>query len=132
MRRETCWNWACLSGTAITGEVVGLNLASGVNETGVTENVLWIGQVKTKLDLAVFTFDRYAPEKCWNIRTSDGLVNLLFEPKGKREEKLNAGLLASNFRQMFGYYSGTLTDHAGKVVTLKSVPGFAEDHYAKW
>ncbi len=132
MRRETNWNWACLSGRSACGKVVGLNLASGVNETGVTENALWIDDSLCKLDLAVFHFDRYQPQNPWRMTTSDGLVDLQFQPVGKRQEKLDAGFMASNFRQMFGYYSGTLKDRAGCSVVLKSVPGFAEDHYAKW
>jgi len=132
MRRETAWNWASFSGKLPDGRRVGLNLAAGVNETGVTENCLWVDGALTKLNMAVFEFDRYQPEKPWKVRTTDGLLELTFQPAGKREEKINAWVIASNFKQMFGHFSGWMIDSAGEKILLDHIPGFMEDHYAKW
>lgn len=85
-----------------------------------------------KLEMANFVFDRYQPEKPWRVTTTDGRLDLSFEPAGKREEKLDVWLLASNFKQMFGHFSGTFTDDSGRISTIERVPGFMEDHYAKW
>lgn len=132
MRRETFWNWACLAGVSEDGGPVGLNLAAGVNETGVTENGFWHDGRFTKVDLVDFRFDRDAPLDAWTMRSADGRVNLRFQPLGKRSERIHAGLIASNFNQMFGHYDGVLQPEAGPPVSLSGVPGFAEDHYAKW
>ncbi len=132
MRRETAWNWACFSGLMKDGRRIGLNLAAGVNETGVTENCLWVDGVLTKLNMAVFEFDRYNPEKQWGVKTTDGLLELTFQPFGRREEKIDVIFIASNFKQMFGHFSGWMIDGAGERIELDAVPGFMEDHYAKW
>ncbi len=132
MRRETAWNWASFSGMLSDGRRIGLNLAAGVNETGVTENCLWVDGVLTKLNMAVFEFDRYQPEKPWKVKTTDGLLALKFQPVGKREEKTNAWVIASNFKQMFGHFSGWMIDSSGEKILLDHIPGFMEDHYAKW
>lgn len=132
MRRETAWNWACFSGRSAHGRSVGLNLAAGVNETGVTENCLWVDGQLTKLGMAVFDFERYKPEAPWHVETTDGLVDLSFQPCGKRQEKINAVFMASNFKQMFGHFRGYITDRAGNKIDVERIPGFMEDHYAKW
>lgn len=132
MRRETSWNWACFSGLLGDGRSVGLNLAAGVNETGVTENCLWVDGKLTKLNMANFEFDRYKPEEPWCVKTTDGLLELTFKPFGRREEKINVILIASNFKQMFGYFSGWMIDGSGEKIELNNIPGFMEDHYAKW
>jgi hypothetical protein len=107
-------------------------LAAGVNETGVTENCLWVDGVLTKLNMAIFEFDRYKPDNLWKVRTTDGLLELTFQPRGRREEKINAVVIASNFKQVFGHFSGWMIDSTGEKIAIDKVPGFMEDHYAKW
>ena len=132
MRRETAWNWACFSGKDNQDRIVGLNLASGVNVTGVTENGFWLDGALHKLGPVRFNFLRHSPETPWMIESDCGRVNLTFMPEGKRTEKVNVGILASNFKQMFGYYNGSIITDQGETVKLERVAGFAEDHYAKW
>ncbi|MAA64716.1 MAG: hypothetical protein CL581_08075 [Alteromonadaceae bacterium] len=132
MRRETAWNWACLAGVTADGCSLGLNLASGVNETGVTENALWLDGVCIKLDMARFEFDRYNPSADWRVTTSDGRVALRFKPEGVRQERRNAWVLASNFRQFAGTFSGTVTGGDGQVVRVDGLRGLMEDHFARW
>ncbi|KAA1172051.1 DUF2804 domain-containing protein [Marinobacter salinexigens] len=132
MRRETAWNWACIAGKLASGHSLGLNLASGVNETGVTENALWINGRCIKLGAARFSFDRYQPEKDWAVTTDDGRVDLRFTPSGVRKERLNALILASNFRQFIGTFEGQVVDDSGQVIPVKGVRGLMEDHFARW
>lgn len=132
MRRETAWNWACLAGVTNQRRVVGLNLAAGVNETGTTENALWIDGERIKLDMARFEFDRYAPDSAWRVTTSDGRIDLRFQPEGVRRERRNALLLASNFRQFAGTFSGIIIDGAGEPLRIDDMRGLMEDHYARW
>ncbi|TVP53042.1 MAG: DUF2804 domain-containing protein [Halomonadaceae bacterium] len=132
MRRETAWNWASLSGFTDSGERVGLNLATGINESGVSENALWVEGQQELLAQAQFTFDRYDRDSAWQIRTRDARVELYFEPLGCRAERINAGVIASNFRQFYGYFTGTLQTQSGELLKLSRTPGFVEDHYARW
>lgn len=132
MRRETAWNWGSLSGRLSDGRTVGFNFAAGVNESGFTENAVWIDGRLEKVDMIDFQFDRHDGESAWGLRSSDGKVNLHFEPEGKRSEKIHAGFMASNFRQYFGRYYGEIKTDSGEVLTLDGQYGFTEDHYAKW
>lgn len=132
MRRETAWNWSSLAGQLHDGRSVGLNLAAGVNETGMTENALWLDGQCQKLGTARFRFDRYDAEADWHVTTEDGRVDLHFVPAAARKEKLNAGILASNFRQYVGRYNGTITDESGAKIVVQDLPGLVEDHFARW
>jgi hypothetical protein len=132
MRRYTYWNWAATAATLPDGRPFGLNLASGVNETGFTENVFWLDGVRSKVSTVNFVFDQkdlYAP---WRITSADGKLNLTFTPEAERSEKLHTGLIASRFTQLMGTLAGELVDESGERVRLENCPGWVEDHYAKW
>lgn len=131
MRRETFWNWASFSGMLHDGRRIGLNLATGVNESGVTENGFWVGDHFEKVDFVQFQFDRQDVNRPWRMISTDGKVNLTFFPEGIRQERLNVYFLASNFKQMFGKYEGYLKVNRHRI-EIKDVPGFAEDHFARW
>ena len=132
MRRETFWNWASMSHTTITGDTIGFNLAAGVNETSHTENMLWVNETPIKLDRADFQFKRSNRMDTWQVKSSDGFIDLTFTPQGERKEKINAGFIASNFTQLFGFFNGTVKNENGEIIEIKNALGFCEDHYAKW
>lgn len=132
MRRETAWNWACLSGMSTEGRILGVNFANGVNETGYTENAFWVEGRLIKVNQVRFLYPKQNRHTQWRIQSDDGKVDLTFEPEGSRQEKLNVIVLATNFTQLFGRFYGTLREDNGTVHTLNGVTGFAEDHYAKW
>ncbi|WP_028629727.1 DUF2804 domain-containing protein [Metapseudomonas resinovorans] len=131
MRPETHWNWACLSGLA-DGLRVGLNLSCGVNETSFTENCFWLDGELLKVDSVRFAFDRDQPLKAWTIASHDGQVALTFEGAGLHQERLNLGFIASNFKQVFGCFSGTLRPIGRPPVRIERMWGFVEDQYVKW
>ncbi len=131
MRPQTHWNWACLSG-AVGGRRLGLNLSCGVNETSFTENCLWLDGQLIKVDSVRFAFDRERIMQPWQIDSHDGQVALRFEPHGLHQERLNLGIMASNFKQIFGTFSGLLRPSAGPEMAIDRLWGFVEDQYAKW
>ncbi|HSC83067.1 MAG TPA: DUF2804 domain-containing protein, partial [Pseudomonas sp.] len=108
MRPETHWNWACLSG-AVGSTRVGLNLSCGVNETSFSENCYWLDGELLPVSGVHFQFDRDQPLQPWTIRSGDGQVDLRFVGEGLHRERLNLGVLASNFKQVFGRFQGTLS-----------------------
>ncbi len=135
MRRETFWNWACLSGIgqAADGRAValGLNLSCGVNETSHSENCLWLDGRLVEVGGTCFEFDRQDVLKPWRVTTRDGQVDLLFTPLGLHQEKMNIGLLASNFRQVFGRFDGHFRVN-GTTYSVTSLSGFVEDQFVRW
>ncbi|WLQ14834.1 DUF2804 domain-containing protein [Hahella aquimaris] len=132
MRRETVWKWACVSGVDSTGRRLGLNLANGVNETGMTENAMWLNGMMHPLEPVRFRFNRREPFQPWRVYSESKKIDLTFTPRGCRRDKINLWLLASNFRQMFGSYNGRIVTAQGEAIDIIDQPGFAEDHYAKW
>lgn len=131
MRRETNWYWACLSGYLADGRRIGFNFASGVNETGFSENALWLDGKQYKIDLMNFEFNRYQESQAWQLVSSDGTIKLNFNQQGKRAQKLNLLFIASNFRQFFGHFNGSI-QVKDEIIELKDAWGLVEDHYAKW
>lgn len=131
MRRQTNWRWASINSN-VQGQPFGLNLANGVNETGLCENALWYQGRIQHLSPVQFVFSRAEPERNWQVSTLCGEVALEFQPLYCRQEKVQAGLLASNFRQYVGYYQGRVQLADGTVLQLHNCLGLAEDHYAKW
>lgn len=132
MRRNTYWNWASIACTLPDNRSLGLNLASGVNETGFTENAFWIDGKMIKTDTVHFQFDSNDLMGKWQINSFDKKIDLEFTPENYREEKTNALLLASRFTQLMGTFNGTFTTDEGEKISVSNVPGWTEDHYAKW
>lgn len=132
MRRETFWNWACFAGNA-DGKAIGLNLSCGVNETSFSENCVWVDGKLYPVGLASFDYDRNRPDtEPWKVSTTDGRVDLDFIPEGIHTEKVNAIIIQSNFKQIFGKFNGVLRPDGGDPIEIKNLYGFVEDQYAKW
>ena len=134
MRRETSWRWASINAN-VDNKVIGLNLAAGVNETGCNENVVWIDGARHLLGPIHFEFSRHTKkvnDSVWRIYSDDGRVELNFNPRNCRQEKLNLWLIKSNFRQFIGYFDGFIIDSDGVKHRLKQVLGLTEDHFARW
>ena len=132
MRRETWWNWACLSGYLADGSTVGLNISCGVNETSFSENGLWVNGQLESLGLAAFQFQRGNADSEWTISTNDGRLELHFKPLGAHCEKIYAVFLASDFSQFFGHFNGRIIRSNGDVIEIKNQLGFVEDQFARW
>ncbi|WP_258405391.1 DUF2804 domain-containing protein [Shewanella sp. FJAT-52076] len=132
MRRETSWRWASIN-AHVGNRRFGLNIAAGVNETGSSENVLWLDGVRKHLGPVHFEFDRSQAEYGrWRLWSDRDELELEFTPLASRSERLNLILLKSNFRQYQGRFSGWVRDVAGRKVILDEVFGLTEDHFAKW
>ncbi|MBR9813112.1 DUF2804 domain-containing protein [bacterium] len=132
MRRETYWNWACLSGRAASGQRVGLNVSCGVNETSASENCCWIDGQRYALPGALFDYSRDDLDAPWRVRSADGAIDLQFQPLGRHTERLNAWLMATDFRQDFGHFSGWLRPASGPAIDITGLLGFCEDQFARW
>lgn len=132
MRHKTFWNWASTACQLPDSRSFGLNLSCGVNETSFTENAFWIDQEMTKVDMVNFEFNAKDLYQKWTIESSDGRIKLSFQPDAHRSEKVQAFLIASNFTQLVGIFSGFVVTKENEQIKLDNVLGWAEDHYAKW
>lgn len=127
LRPETEWFWLSCQ-TWVDGKTVALNLASGVNESVGNENCLWIDGVLHRLDDVIF---ERLNRRTWHIYTLNGELDFTVYTSWRRYEKLNLGLIASNFSQWVAVLEGTILKN-GQKIDLKAVNAVVEEHYAKW
>ena len=132
--RHTWWNWATCAGRDTEGRLVGLNLTHNVarDEERLNENGLWIDGELHHLGPARFEFDKQRVLEPWRLTTTDGAVDVRFEPEGERCDDIDIGPIRSVFHQPLGRFNGTVTLPGGDVVTLEDLYGVCEDHDAKW
>jgi len=125
------WNWAAGGGLDKNGNRLGFNLVQGINETGNTENAIWINDRQIKVDLTNFAYDDLRTNEAWHLTSADGKIDLNFFPEGERSADKNYGFVASAFKQLFGSFQGEISD-GEKTYELEKVVGFTEEHFAKW
>ena len=129
LRPETAWFWLSCSFWDAEGRRIGLNLASGVNESFGNENCLWMnGKLYTVSDVL---FQMEEEEGRWSIRSLDERLNLTVTTGWRRFENLNLRLVGSQFSQWQAKISGTIQQGDQEVVLLNEY-GLLEQHYAKW
>ena len=151
MRHKTNWFWSCINSYLPNGRHFALNLAMGVNETGVSENACWLdGQiyylppvmfVRDGLNLPANGQDDTAKtidntRQPWriyhqNLGWSNVDIDLTFTPITVYKKTDNFGVLASIFEQWLGFYSGEIR-LKDDVIEIDEIMGLAEDHFAKW
>ncbi len=132
LRQDTFWNWACLTGYLEDGRALGLNLSNGVNETGHSENALWIDGKQEAAGLTQFTYDPDDLQKPWTITSDTERIKLAFYPEGAYAAFDKTGDTPFDFTQLFGKFSGSLTTESGQHINIKDIPGFCERQYAIW
>jgi len=146
--RETYWNWAAACGHSVAGERVGFNLtahrpwegaganahsgASHSKKADALDCALWLGSRCEKLTRVEFDYDPSDLMSSWHIHDDEGLVDLRFNPLGKRAEDVDFGVVVSQFHQPYGTFVGTLRDRDGRQHELSQVFGVTEQHFARW
>lgn len=119
--RRTIWSWSAGVGTAADGRALGWNLVTGVNDPPAnSERAVWIdgepfepGPVSFDEDLGGITFE--------------GGERLEFSAEAERHAAENLKLVAFEYRQPFGSFTGSL---AG--IPLAEGSGVMEYHDALW
>jgi hypothetical protein len=131
---KTTWNWAAASGSS-GGHVVGLNLGGKwTDRTGYTENGACIdGRLHKIGEDLVWVYDRGNFMQPWHITApQSGRVDLHFEPRIPHRQRSELVLLRSELIWAFGSFSGTVVGDDGEVVRIDNLPGWAEEHRARW
>nr|WP_315277328.1 DUF2804 domain-containing protein [uncultured Acinetobacter sp.] len=128
LRPETAWFWLSCNFWDTENRRVGLNLASGVNESFGNENCLWINGVLYPLTDVLFQPE---DDGSWSIRSLDHRLNLTVSTGWRRYENLNLRLVGSQFSQWQAKISGTIQQDGTEIILLNEY-GLLEQHYAKW
>jgi hypothetical protein len=101
-QRHTTWSWSAGVGRATTGERIGWNLVTGVNDEPVgSERCVWIDGAPAEVGPVEFADDLS------RVTFAEGGA-LDFASWGAREDHTNLLLLRSSYRQPFGTFSGVL------------------------
>lgn len=132
--RRCKWNWGAGSGQR-RGRTVGINLGGQWTDgTGATENAICVDGRLTKIheDLR-WTYDRREWTRAWRVVTPGSpTVDLTFTPILERAARTNTGLIRSEVHQLLGRWNGTVRSADGVMVPVDGIPGWAEDHVARW
>lgn len=118
--RHTAWEWSAGAGRAADGRNVWWNLVTGVHDGPArSERALWLDG--TPRPLAPVRFS-----EALDAVDGDG-VALRFAAEAERARRDELLLFASDYRQPFGSYSGSIGG-----VELASGLGVMERHTARW
>ncbi len=128
LRPETAWHWLSLSGVDTAGQRLGLNLATGVNETFSTENSLWQNGKITELPAVLF--ERTAKDQ-WRIFSASGDIDLKVNTTWRRHEAKNFIVVASQFSQWVSKVSGKIKIN-DEWIEISAQVALLEQHYARW
>ena len=129
LRPETAWFWLSSNFWDAQGRRVGLNLASGVNESFGNENCLWVNGVLYPIADVLFEKQEH---NLWSIQSLDQCLNLTIETGWRRYENLNLRMVGSQFSQWQSRISGSIKTEQGDTIQLSQQYGLLEQHYAKW
>jgi len=125
LARETAWRWAFATGRC-GSRPVAFNFSEGFLQ-GEGENAVWIDGEPQAAGPVSFAFQPEAPMGTWRLRSTDGEVDLSFQPEGYRAQDVDLKLIRSRYLQPFGTFSGRL--HG---VAVEGLAGVTEDHAARW
>jgi hypothetical protein len=131
---STFWNWACFSGLQ-NGRSIGINLGgSWTDGTGMTENGICVdGRVSKISEDLHFSYNPSDQMKPWTITAPvSGRIDLRVVPFFERVAKTNQLVIYSEFRQVFGHFSGTLVPDDGQAIEVADIIGWVEQHRARW
>lgn len=128
LRPETAWFWLSCNFWDEQNNRIGINLASGVNESFGNENSLWVNGQLYALSDVLF---QQVSDTQWIIQSLDESLNLTVTTGWRRYENLNLRLVGSQFSQWQAKISGTVLQDGRKIIFNEQY-GLIEQHYAKW
>lgn len=131
---RTRWNWGGGAGLSDDGRIVGLQLGGiWTVGTGFTENGIIVDGRLTKIGNELeWSYDWERPLERWTVADPSGSLEITLSPTYDRHTRIEAGIAGTEVHQVFGRWSGTVTDDRGDVLVLRSIPGFAEESRSRW
>jgi hypothetical protein len=113
--RRTAWRWSAGAGIAESGAQVVWNLVEGLHDGSPSERTVWVDGVPHEV----------GPQRFDGL---DGVGDLRFSALATRAKRENYVLIASDYEQPFGTFTGSLPV-AG---ALRAGWGVMERHTALW
>lgn len=129
---RTHWIWANANGFADDGRRLGLNLGFVRGEGAAAENAVIVDGRVHKLGWVDADFDARDYRKPWRFRDREGRLDVELAPGFERIARSEAVLLRSEVHQCFGRWSGRAALDDGAELRIAGLPGFAEEHHARW
>jgi hypothetical protein len=121
--RETAWSWSAGVGTSSNGTALAWNIVDGVHDApSASERTVWEDGVASELPAAAFAADLSA------VSFPGQAESLSFSAEAERANSEDLKIFASEYRQPFGTFTGTLPGGA----ELASGFGVMERHSARW
>ncbi len=121
--RETAWSWAAGVGEATDGRALCWNLVSGIHDAPQSsERTVWIDGEAREIGPVGFLGDLE------DVAFSEDGAALRFTAEAQRARRDDLWIFASDYRQPFGSFSGSLPGG----VELASGCGVMERHEARW
>ncbi len=115
--RHTAWEWSAGVGSGAAGEALAWNLVTGIHDGAVnSERTVWVDARAHEVEPLAFT------------PGLDGVGDLRFAAECERARRDKLLVLASDYRQPFGTFSGILPSG----VALADGFGVMERHRARW
>lgn len=130
------WYWSSGNGI-VNGKPFGFNLGYGFGYTAAaTENMIFYDGKANKLDDVYFDIPENFGRKCytsrWEIHSSDGRFEAIFETVLDRAAKIDAKLIVTDQHQVFGKMKGKAVLDDGTVLPFRDLLCFAEDVHNKY
>jgi hypothetical protein len=130
---RTRWLWASANGVLADGSVLGLNLGAGFGDLSRgTENCVFVDGRLHKLGRVTFAVDGRDYTRPWRLRDEEGRLDVALTVHAERVDGSNLGVLRSEVHQCFGHFRGVVVLDDGRRRDLDALPGFAEEHVARW
>ena len=130
------WYWSSLNAN-YNGHRIGFNLGYGFGDTSkASENMFFYDKEAFKLEDVIFNIPKDSKGKddymkSWTFTSSNGDINLTFNPIIDRYANTNALIIQSKQHQVFGYFSGTIKVQ-DKEYKFENLLGFAEKVKNRW
>jgi hypothetical protein len=122
--RRTDWYWAAGVGETPSGERLCFNIVDGVHDAPHdSERTVWVGGHASELPPATFAEDLSAV-----TFPADAEARLVFHEEARRARSDDFKIMASNYVQPFGTFSGTLPGG----ITVARGWGVMERHSVRW
>ena len=108
------------------------NLGFFGDHRAAAENALILDGRVHKLPRVAARFDPRDYRAPWHFADPEGRLDVTLHPAAERIARTEMVLLGTEVHQCFGRYSGRVRSDAGEEIALEGLPGFAEEHHARW
>lgn len=125
------WHWGCFIARSVEGREIMLNVVDQMtpkSEPG--EDALWVDGRLSLIAQPAFTADGSNGD--YRVEDATGRVRLRFSAEGAKSERRNWGVVAIDYQQFYGGYSGTITDNDGRVHRVENAFGALERMAARF